>query len=435
MKTRHLLQTAIIALTLVFSPSPSDWLNAASLGTAFTYQGRLSSGGNAANGSYDLKFSLYDDATSGSQVGSSLTNAATGVSNGLFTVALDFGAIFDGNARWLEIGIRTNGAGVDFTPLTPRQSLTPAPYASWADSAASAQSAEVAKDLASPLTSEKLAGTYTGKLTLFNETNEFYGECYGDGYGITHLNASQMWYGTMPDGRLSTNVALLPANQLFSGTNYFSGVLIATNPASQLPVNVALLPAHQSFSGTNYFAGVLVATNPANQLVGAGGGGGSITGVQAGLGLVGGGTNGVVTLEVDSTYVALQSHLWMLHEEMLYLLEGYSPLVHMHLGGDLVEDTVYSSVLASDSTSLAKVSGGVMGVSAGKVGIGTNNPQSTLHVAGLVTATEFSGSGAGLTGVSAESITGGLTTNLAFLTPGGFTNTLCFTNGILRAIR
>ena len=29
-------------------------------GTAFTYQGQLSSGGNPANGSYDLTFSLYN---------------------------------------------------------------------------------------------------------------------------------------------------------------------------------------------------------------------------------------------------------------------------------------------------------------------------------------------------------------------------------------
>ena len=29
-------------------------------GTAFTYQGRLNDGGNPANGSYDLRFALYD---------------------------------------------------------------------------------------------------------------------------------------------------------------------------------------------------------------------------------------------------------------------------------------------------------------------------------------------------------------------------------------
>ena len=53
-----------------------------------------------------------------------------GVSNGLFTVMLDFGAgVFTGPARWLEIGVCTNSsAGDDFT-LSPCQSVTTSPYA------------------------------------------------------------------------------------------------------------------------------------------------------------------------------------------------------------------------------------------------------------------------------------------------------------------
>src|SRR5438045_945584 len=51
------------------------------------------------------------------------------VSNGLFTVKLDFGAgAFNGNARWLELAVRTNGVA-SFTPLSPRQNLTPTAYA------------------------------------------------------------------------------------------------------------------------------------------------------------------------------------------------------------------------------------------------------------------------------------------------------------------
>src|SRR5512140_2411187 len=91
-------------------------------GTAFTYQGRLNSGANAATGLYDLTFSVWNASTGAAQIGSTLTNSAVGVTNGLFTVALDFGAgIFDGNARWLEISVRTNGA-TSFVMLAPRQS-------------------------------------------------------------------------------------------------------------------------------------------------------------------------------------------------------------------------------------------------------------------------------------------------------------------------
>jgi spore coat protein U-like protein len=70
-------------------------------GTAFTYQGRLNDGANPASGIYDLRFTRYDAAGEGSQQGPTLTNAAAAVSNGLFTVTLDFGAgVFTGAARW-----------------------------------------------------------------------------------------------------------------------------------------------------------------------------------------------------------------------------------------------------------------------------------------------------------------------------------------------
>lgn len=97
-------------------------------GTAFTYQGRLDSGGTAANGIYDLRFTIYDLGSGGAQQGSAVTNAATAVSNGLFTVTLDFGNQFPGAGRWLEIGVRTNDVG-GFVPLSPRQALLPTPYA------------------------------------------------------------------------------------------------------------------------------------------------------------------------------------------------------------------------------------------------------------------------------------------------------------------
>src|ERR1700678_831128 len=79
-------------------------------GTAFTYQGRLELGGTPANGSYDFQFIVYDNNPGGSQQGPVLTNAATAVSNGLFTVTLDFGQVFPGANRWLDISVRTNGS-------------------------------------------------------------------------------------------------------------------------------------------------------------------------------------------------------------------------------------------------------------------------------------------------------------------------------------
>ncbi len=137
----------LLALVSVFILNPP--LFAAPLGTAFTYQGRLNAATGPANGSYDLKFTLNDAATGPAQIGSALTNAATPVSNGVFTVTLDFGSgVFTGAARWLEIGVRSGGSPVDFTTLTPRQLLTPSPYALYAPNAGTAATANSANAVA-----------------------------------------------------------------------------------------------------------------------------------------------------------------------------------------------------------------------------------------------------------------------------------------------
>src|SRR5262245_4304067 len=97
-------------------------------GTKFTYQGKLTDGGSPANGTYDLTFQLWNALGGGAQTGSTLTNSSVVISNGLFTAALDFGAVFNGTSYWLQLAVRTNGAG-SFTDASPRQELTPAPYA------------------------------------------------------------------------------------------------------------------------------------------------------------------------------------------------------------------------------------------------------------------------------------------------------------------
>ena len=62
--------------------------------TAFTYQGKLTdSAGVPLTGSYDMTFKLFDAATAGAQVGSTVTLTGVNVSAGLFSVGLDFGEI------------------------------------------------------------------------------------------------------------------------------------------------------------------------------------------------------------------------------------------------------------------------------------------------------------------------------------------------------
>ena len=132
----------------------------AQVGTAFSYQGRLTDASLPANGSYDLKFDLFSAATLGTQIGTTVTKAGVAVSAGLFTVTLDFGApaFTAGAKRWLEVSVKPS-AGSTYTVLSPRQELTPTPNALFAASIADGS-----------VTTGKIAanGCATGQVLQFN---------------------------------------------------------------------------------------------------------------------------------------------------------------------------------------------------------------------------------------------------------------------------
>src|SRR5262249_8876714 len=144
-------------------------------GTALTYQGRLDQNGTPANGLYDLAFVLFGTNTGGSAVATPQTNNAVPVNEGLFTVALDFGANFPGADRWLEISARTNNTG-DFVTLTPRQKRTATPYAI------------TARTVTGVVPAAGLAGTYGSAVTFNNAGNSF----TGSGAGLTGVNATSL---------------------------------------------------------------------------------------------------------------------------------------------------------------------------------------------------------------------------------------------------
>jgi hypothetical protein len=111
--------------------------NAAPVGTAFMYQGRLIDDNIAAEGFYDFRFELYDDPNAGTQQGPTVDINDVNAVDGYFTVELDFGSdVFTGDARWLEIAVRpTDSNDPNYTPLDPRQEVTPTPYALYAKTA------------------------------------------------------------------------------------------------------------------------------------------------------------------------------------------------------------------------------------------------------------------------------------------------------------
>ncbi|HUT28367.1 MAG TPA: hypothetical protein VMX13_01140 [Sedimentisphaerales bacterium] len=131
MKSIHL---SYIVLFLMF---PVSLCYSDPIDTSFTYQGQLKELGEPAMGLYDFVFTLYDAEINGSQIGDALLLEDVVVSNGLFSVLLDFGeAPFDGNLYWLEIDVKPIDIN-DFTTLTPRQEINPAPYAVYAKTSGS----------------------------------------------------------------------------------------------------------------------------------------------------------------------------------------------------------------------------------------------------------------------------------------------------------
>ena len=142
MKKSHIL-TVILVLFLTFSlgvgrstaqGTGPDNARQAALGTGFTYQGQLkTSSGSPITATCDFQFTLWDALSGSTQVGAASTVTGVSVVNGAFTAQVNaggqFGATaFNGEARWLEIGVKC-GSESTYTTLSPRQPLTPAPYA------------------------------------------------------------------------------------------------------------------------------------------------------------------------------------------------------------------------------------------------------------------------------------------------------------------
>lgn len=246
------LRRASASLLLVAASATAQPLD-----TTFTYQGELRTSGSPATGMHDLRFRLYDAPAGGSQVGLTLCADDVAVTEGRFTVFLDFGAQFSGQQRFLEVEVRADtglgcGDPTGFVVLSPRQALTASPNAVFSLNAASATTAASAATatnatqlngqpgsfyldaanlnagtvpdgrLASTVARTNTSQTFTGAMTFSNAGNAFAGAFSGSGAGLTGLNASSIAGGTLADARLTANVALLHTNQTFTGGNAFS---------------------------------------------------------------------------------------------------------------------------------------------------------------------------------------------------------------------
>lgn len=100
--------------------------------TQFTYQGELQFQGAPAQGEFDLEACVYAVPSGGSALACSAPIENLPIIGGRFTTTFDFGAVFDGSERYLELRVRGGGEGTPHTPLAPRQAMSPAPHAQYA---------------------------------------------------------------------------------------------------------------------------------------------------------------------------------------------------------------------------------------------------------------------------------------------------------------
>lgn len=164
--------------------------------TDFTYQGRLNQNGSPYTGTAEIQAALWDSVTGGSLLQTNnLGSLVIGVTNGLFTLPLQFGdAPFSGGAdRYLELQVRT--ALGPFTTLSPRQKLSPSPYAihaSTANVAATATSVPAANVVGTLSLSQLPGATLTNNQSGVNLSGNLTGTFSGNGSNLTNISLNSL---------------------------------------------------------------------------------------------------------------------------------------------------------------------------------------------------------------------------------------------------
>ncbi len=364
---------------------------AGSMGTAFTYQGRLLNDNEPADGLYDIQFTLYDDPNGlpENQIGSTQLTDDIDVADGYFIAHLDFGDdIFDGNARWLQIAVRP-GESIepnDFNALNPLQPIIPSPYA------LHAQTVSVPLELSfdAPMGTAVMGVGSTGQGAAFGASSRD-----GD-IAVLGKNSTAVW-GISPAGFAG----------FFDGKGYFSGdVGIGTDTPSE-KLTVSMGTGHGDiasfWSGNNnrfmistdgvdssliaqsgnnlqlgtFFSGTSMTILNSNGNVGIG-----TTNPLRPLHSIGAIATGWAGANAPGTvtFFPPDAGAWFHIDNGP---AGGRPTGRLRIsGGNNPGDLEYMSILQD-----------------GKIGIGTTSPSEKLEVDGTVKATAFIGDGSGLTGL------------------------------------
>ncbi len=210
--------------------------------TAFTYQGQLDSNNAPATG--PLRFPVSDLQCEHQRRGRAADERAGGRHQRLVHRDVEFWqrGFLTAATRWLEIGVRTNGDTNAYTVLSPRQPMTSRPTRS----SPSTRRCSNAVVLTAPLQATNITGVVPatnfrqmwrsspqpdfhrlehlqrrGDGKQFRE--QFYRRVQRQWHGLSNVPAASLT-GTLPDARLSANVALQSNPNL-----NFAGAVSATN--------------------------------------------------------------------------------------------------------------------------------------------------------------------------------------------------------------
>ncbi|MFH1614028.1 MAG: tail fiber domain-containing protein [Planctomycetota bacterium] len=348
----------------------------------FTYQGRLLDGNNVAEGEYDFQFKLFNAIENGTQTGSTIDINEVDVINGYFTVELDFGTnVFTNKKRWIEIGIRPGELDdpCEYTILSPRQEITPVPFAIQARGIYVDDNYNVG------------IGTYSPQKKL---------------HVVGTVKANELCLGA--DCRTSWPVGG-DSSWVVSGNNIYSSVsgnvgIGTSNPGDKLHVYQPSSPAYakvESDSSLAYFKA-------------DGSGNSGLLMVESGV------TKAGIYWDAIDDYLSLNES----SDDRLVVKGGKvgigttTPAKELHVAGDIRLDAYGDISFANDFTRIIENSGNLwiqandeinlgpdddirmdadtlfVDSSANRVGIGTTSPSHKLHVAGNSYITGLIGLGA-----------------------------------------
>ena len=407
--------------------------------TSFTYQGKLTDGGLPANGTYDITFKLYDSLAVGTQISSDLVKEDVSVSDGIFTVSLDFGSspFTSNNGNYLDISVRPGASGGAFTQLAPRQPITSSPYAV---QTIRATSADTAANFTGSLGGDVIGGQTSTVVTRI-QNRTLASTAPSNGQVLTWNNGVSQWEpgnpvigpgspsyiqnttspqaasnfnisgngtagGTLSGNNVNADTQInIAGNRFLSSNGLFHGVFIGegTGSSGNLNTFVGFSSGQATTSGGNAFFGAGTGTNNTfgsqNSFFGLNSGNSNVAGnFNAFFGAAAGSSN---TSGRNNTFYGTAAG-------GTNAIGRYNTLVGS--AADVgVDDLAFAAAIGANAV-VSTSDTIVLGKAAGNYGVPlVPRPADTVQIPGsLVVTGSITGSGSGLSSINASNISSGI---------------------------